>query len=78
MKKIYINDKNRKILDKYKEINYKPFLELEDTADNINELLDVLDGAMLAYHDKDWEPLKEWLEIERVRDEIYYDYFDRH
>lgn len=75
MERIEISEKNKKILDKYPEINYKKYIGMEASDDNLDNLLEELDSALIRYRDENDEPLEEWLEIERVRDEIYYDYF---
>lgn len=53
-----------KILDKY-NINYK--------VDNLRELLINIDYVMTEYVDEQDEPLKQFLELERVYDEIYFE-----
>lgn len=52
-----------KILDKY-NINYK--------VDNLRELLINIDYVMTEYVDEQDEPLEQFLELERVYDEIYF------
>lgn len=56
-------DKQIEILNKY-NINYK---ECED----ISDLLELLNDEMISYVDEDDEPLPEFLELEKVYDEIY-------
>lgn len=73
VKMIIIREESKKILDKYPNINYKKYLDLEPTAKNINELLEPIDETMIRYRDRNDEPLEEWLELERVYDEIFYD-----
>lgn len=53
-----------KILDKY-NINYK--------VDNLRELLINIDYVMTDYVDEQDEPLEQFLELERVYDEIYFE-----
>lgn len=52
-----------KILDKY-NINYK--------VDNLRESLINIDYVMTEYVDEQDEPLEQFLELERVYDEIYF------
>lgn len=68
---IKISDKSKKILEKY-NIDYKKYEKLEPTDDNINSFLSILNEEIIKYRDKNDEPLKEWLEIEKVYDEIFY------
>lgn len=56
-------DKQIEILNKY-NINYK---ECED----ISDLLELLNDEMVSYVDEDDEPLPEFLELEKIYDEIY-------
>lgn len=53
------------ILDKY-EVNYK-------SIDNIDDFLVELFDKMQDYLDKDDNPTKEYLELEKVYYEIYYE-----
>ncbi|MDO5015307.1 MAG: hypothetical protein Q4E28_05080 [Clostridia bacterium] len=70
---IIIREESKKILDKYPNINYKKYVNLTPNAKNINDLLNDIEDEMLLYHDRDWEPLEQWLELERIYDEIFYD-----
>ena len=68
-----ISDKNKKILDKYK-IDYKSYIDREITREEYEfSFIDSIDEVMVSYRDDDGEPLDEWLELEKVRDEIYED-----
>lgn len=60
---IKINEKNKKILKKYN-------IDIEE-YDNLNELLLEIDDAMTSYVDEHDEPLTEFLELEKIYDEIY-------
>lgn len=59
-----LTDKQMEILDKY-EVNYK-------SIDNIDDFLVELFDKMQDYLDKDDNPTKEYLELEKVYYEIYY------
>ncbi len=61
---IKINENNKKILlNKYK-------IDV-DKFDEINDLLDELNDIMVSYVDENDEPLPEFLELEKIYDEIY-------
>lgn len=60
-----LTDKQMEILDKY-EVNYK-------SIDNIDDFLVELFDKMQDYLDKDDNPTKEYLELEKVYYEIYYE-----
>ncbi len=60
---IKISDKSKKILEKY-NIDYKQY-------DNVDDLLCTIDEEELKYYDKNYEPLKEYFELEKVYDEIF-------
>lgn len=75
MEKINISEKDQMVLSKYKNIKYKKYLQMEATKKNINELLEEIDDELIEYRDENDEPLYEWLELERIRDRIYYFYF---
>ncbi|MDO5015305.1 MAG: hypothetical protein Q4E28_05070 [Clostridia bacterium] len=70
---IFISEQSKKILDKYPNINYKKYLGLSPSAKNLNDLLDVIDETMVDYRDEQDEPLEQFLELERVYDEIFCD-----
>lgn len=59
-----VNEKQNLILKKY-NIDYLKYKEINDLLDEINDI-------MVSYVDKNDEPLKEFLELEKVYDEIYY------
>lgn len=59
---IIISENQKTILKKYK-IDYN--------TDDINELLKRIDFEMTKYVDKNDEPLKDFLILEKIYDEIY-------
>lgn len=61
---IKLNEKQKEILRKY-NIDYLKYKE-------INELLDEINDKMISYVDYKDEPLEEFLELEKVYDEIFY------
>lgn len=61
---IKINSRQIEILKKYK-IDYLKYNEL-------NDLLDVINDIMVSYVDENDEPLREFIELEKLYDEIYY------
>lgn len=62
--KLKITDEDKKILKKY-NINVEEY-------DNLSELLFEIDDEMTSYIDEHGEPLKEFLELEKVYDRIFY------
>ena len=74
METIKIKEEEQKILSKYDNIKYKKYLEMENTEENVEALLEEIDDELIQYRDEDDEPLPEWLELERIRDRIYYSY----
>ena len=60
---INLNNRQKEILAKYK-INY-------ENKEILNDLLEEIDDVMVSYVDKDDEPLPEFLELEKIYDEIY-------
>lgn len=61
---IKLNEKQKEILRKY-NIDYLKYKE-------INELLDEINDKMISYVDYKDEPLEEFIELEKVYDEIFY------
>lgn len=59
-----LNKEQIKILEKY-NINYK--------VDSLRELLINIDYVMTEYVDEQDEPLEQFLELERVCNEIYFE-----
>lgn len=76
MEIIKINKKDQEILSKYDNIKYKKYLEMENTEENVEALLEEIDDELIEYRDENDEPLEEWLELEKIRDRIYNSYFD--
>lgn len=70
---MYIREETKKILDKYPNVNYKKYLDAKFGTDEFDEFSLDLNGEMVSYRDSQDEPLEEWLELERVYDEIFYD-----
>lgn len=69
--KINLSESNKKILDKYR-IDYKSYIDREITREEYElSFIDSIDELIVSYRDEEGEPLKEWLELEKVRDEIY-------
>lgn len=60
---IKINEEQKLILEKYK-------IKVENYED-INNLLDEINDVMISFVDEHDEPLPEFLELEKVYDEIY-------
>ena len=60
---IKVSANSDKILKKY-NIDYRKYNTLNDLLDDIND-------EMVSYRDKDDEPLPQFLELEKVYDEIY-------
>ena len=70
---MYIIEETKKILDKYPNINYKKYLYAQFGTEEFDDFLLDLNSEMVSYGDAQDEPLEEWLELERVYDEIFYD-----
>lgn len=60
---IKINEEQKLILEKYK-------IKVED-YEEINNLLDEINDVMISFVDEHDEPLPEFLELEKLYDEIY-------